>query len=100
MGHLKMLSRQVTSVRNPVWIEPVVTIASDQVGVFLPRVDRDATVAKGAVIGIVTDYYGHQIQEVRATDAGIILFVRALPSLKKGDTIANIGVIKETGAKK
>jgi len=99
MAHLKMLSRQVTPVRNPVWIEPVVTIASDQVGVFLPRVDRDAKVAKGAVIGIVTDYYGHQIQEVRAPDAGIILFVRALPSLKKGDTIANIGVIKE-GAKK
>jgi hypothetical protein len=25
-------------------------------------------------------------------------FVRALPSLKKGDTIANIGVVNSTGA--
>jgi hypothetical protein len=100
MGHLKMLARQVAPVRNAVWIDPVVTIASEQVGVFHPRVDRDAVVVKGAVIGVVTDYYGHQIQEVRAPDAGIILFVRALPSLKKGDTIANIGVIKETGGKK
>src|SRR5258708_16613613 len=99
MGHLKMLNRQVMPVRNPAWIDPVVTIASEQVGVFLPRVDRDAKVVKGAVIGIGTDYYGHQIQEVRAPQAAIIPFVRALPSLKKGDTIANIGVIKETGAK-
>ena len=27
--------------------------------------------------------------------AGIVMFVRALPSLKKGDTVANIGVVKK-----
>jgi len=31
---------------------------------------------------------------VIAPETGTILFVRALPSLKKGDTIANIGVVK------
>ena len=31
-----------------------------------------------------------------ATDAGIVMFIRAVPSLKKGDTIVNIGVVSTT----
>ena len=94
MGQLKMLQRQVAAVKSPVWIEPVISVTAEQNGVFHPRVDRDARVAKGAPIGVVMDYYNHKIQEVTSPEAGIVLFVRALPSLKKGDTIVNIGVVK------
>ena len=89
MGHLKMMPRQVAPVRNPVWIEPVISVTAEQNGVFHPRVDRDARVLKGAPIGLVTDYYNRKIQDVTAPEAGIVLFVRALPSLKKGDTIVS-----------
>jgi predicted deacylase len=94
MGHLKLLQRQVADVKSPVWIEPVISVTAEQNGVFHPRVDRDARVAKGAPIGVVTDYYNRKIQDVTSPEAGIVLFVRALPSLKKGDTIVNIGVVK------
>jgi predicted deacylase len=94
MAHLKMTARPVAPVRAPVWIEKVVTIAAEQDGVFRPLVDRDAHVAKGAKIGVVTDYLDRPVKDVVATEAGIILFVRALPSLKKGDTIANVGVVQ------
>jgi predicted deacylase len=94
MGHLKMTGRPVTPVKNPVWIDPVVSITAEQNGVFLPRVDRDARVAKGATIGVVTDYHNHKLQDIVAAEAGIVLFIRALPSLKKGDTIVSIGVVK------
>ena len=76
------------------WIEKVVSIPAEQNGVFQPAVDRDAHVTKGAKIGVVTDYLNHPLQEITAPEDGIILFVRAVPSLKKGDTIANVGVIK------
>jgi predicted deacylase len=95
MGHLKMSRQPVAPVANPVWIEKVVTISSEQNGIFYPAVDRDAHVVKGAKIGIVTDYLNHQLQEIVAPEEGTILFVRALPSLKKGDTIANVGVVKK-----
>jgi predicted deacylase len=62
---------------------------------FHPTVDRDAHVAKGARIGIITDYLNRPLQDITAPEAGIIMFVRAVPSLKKGDTLANIGVIKD-----
>jgi uncharacterized protein len=97
LGHLKMTKRVVAPVKNPVWIEKVVTIAAEQPGVFHPSVNRDAHVVKGAKIGSVTDYFNKPIQEVLAPESGTILFVRAVPSLKKGDTIANIGVVKKGG---
>jgi predicted deacylase len=95
MTHLKMMPGTAAAVPHPVWIEKVVTVAADRPGVFWPSVDRDARVVKGAKIGVVTDYLHHQIQEVAAPESGLILFVRAVPSLKKGDTIANIGIIKK-----
>jgi|SRR5579862_2599048 len=93
MAHLKMTKQAAVPVKSPIWVEPIVTIAAERDGVFRPAVDRDARVAKGAKIGSITDYLGRPLQEITAPDAGIIMFVRAVPSLKKGDTIANIGVI-------
>ncbi len=95
MGHLKMSNRQVMASKPPVWIEQVISLASEQNGVFHPSVERDAHVQKGTVLGVVTDYYNRQIQEVRAPETGIVLFIRAVPSLKKGDTMANVGVVKK-----
>jgi hypothetical protein len=94
MGHLKMTTQAVTPVAKPVWIASVVTVASDQLGTFYPQVNRDAHVVKGSHIGVIKDYLGRQLTDVLAPETGIILFVRAVPSLKKGDTIANIGVVK------
>jgi len=94
MAHLKMGGTAAAPVRSPIWVEKIVTLAADRDGMFQPTVDRDAHVTKGARIGVVTDYLNRPLQEVTATDDGIIMFIRAVPSLKKGDTLANIGVVK------
>jgi len=94
MGHLKMTRRAATPVAKPVWVE-VTSIASEYNGVFFPQVPRDARVAKGATIGLVKDVLNRPIADIKAPDAGIIMFIRALPSLKKGDTIASLGVVKQ-----
>jgi predicted deacylase len=94
MTHLKMTAGSVTPVDHPIWIERVITIAAEQNGMFHPSLDRDAKVTKGAKVGVVTDYLNRALQEITAPEDGIILFVRAVPTLKKGDTIANIGVVK------
>ena len=39
MRQLKMLSQAVKPVAKPIWIESVVTIAADQVGMFYPQVE-------------------------------------------------------------
>jgi predicted deacylase len=92
MRYLKMLDGAPTMVDAPVWIERVATIASEATGIFYPLVKRGAYVQKGARIGYVTDYLGRTILDARAPESGVVLFIRAVPSMTKGETIANIGL--------
>jgi uncharacterized protein len=93
MRHLKILPGTATPVERPVWIEKVVTLTSDHSGIFHPKVDRGDYVESGSKIGVLTDYLGKTIAEPRAPATGVILYVAALPSMKRGDAIANIGVV-------
>jgi uncharacterized protein len=93
MRYLKMLPGAAAMVEHPVWIEKVVTLASDQTGIFYPLVKRGTYVEQGMKVGYVTDYLGNVIFEARAPVAGVVLYVCALPSMTKGATIANIGVV-------
>ena len=95
MRHLKMLPGSVKPVARPTWVDQLVSVTADRDGVFHPAADRDAHVVKGAKIGFVTDYLNRPLQDVIAPESGIILFIRAVPSLRKGDTMASIGVVSK-----
>ena len=95
MGYLKMTALRPVPVARPVWLERVITIAAEQDGMFHASVDRGAHVLKGAKIGAVTDYLNRPLKEIVAPEAGVVTFIRAVPSLKKGDTVVSIGVIKK-----
>ena len=93
MRYLKMLPGSATFVENPVWIEKVDTVSSDLNGIFYPLVKRGMYVAQGAKVGTITDYTGKMLLEARAPSAGVVLYVNAVPTITKGGTIANIGVV-------
>jgi predicted deacylase len=93
MQYLKMLPGEPARVEHPVWLVKVDTIESDRNGIFYPLVRRGTYVAEGTAVGYLTDYVGKRILEVRAPSAGVVLFIRAVPSMTKGETIANIGVV-------
>jgi uncharacterized protein len=88
-----MLPGAARPVENPVWVGKIDTVASEQPGIFYPLVDRGTYVAQGAKIGYVTDYFGRVVYEAKAPAAGVVLYICGVPSMKKGDTIANIGEI-------
>jgi predicted deacylase len=50
-------------------------------------------VAAGTTLGRITDYVGRPLTELRATAAGVVLYVRAVPTVNKGDAVASIGVV-------
>ena len=93
MRSLKMLSGAPRPVENPVWLDRVVDVLSEGPGIWYPLVQRGTYVQEGMKIGFVTDYFGKLILEPRAPISGVILHVNAVPSLKKGDNIADIGAI-------
>ena len=96
MRYLKMLPGNAPSVQNPVWIERIASVSSETGGVFYPMVKRGWYVQQGMKIGYVTDLFGKTVWEARAPSSGVVLYVCAVPSMKKGDTVANIGVVAST----
>jgi hypothetical protein len=43
-------------------------------------------------LGYVTDWFGATISEAKAPAAGVVLYVDSVPTMKKGDNLAVIGV--------
>jgi predicted deacylase len=93
MRYLKMLPGAPTRVEHPVWIESVKTIVSGETGLFHPVVRKGSYVAQGTRVGYVTDFMGRRIFEARSPAAGVVLYICSVPSMKKGDTVANVGVV-------
>jgi predicted deacylase len=96
MRFLKMLPGAPSPVSHPVWIEAIRTVSSEQTGIFHPSVARGSYVAEGMVLGEVTDYVGRKIFEARSPAAGVVMYVCSVPSMRKGDTIATVGVVAAT----
>jgi predicted deacylase len=92
MRALKMLPGDPRPIENPVWIEKLEDVLSEGPGIWYPLVKRGTYVSAGMKLGTITDYFGKTIAEPRAPVTGVILHVNAVPSLKKGDNIADIGV--------
>jgi len=93
MRLLKMLPGSPHVIEHPVWIKSLAEVTSPVDGIFYPLVKRDTYVEAGRKLGDVTDYFGKVIFEPRAPVSGVILHICAVPSMKQGDNIANIGVI-------
>ncbi len=94
MRALKMLAGTVKPVEHPVWIERTISMTAETAGMFYPSVKRGTYVDKGTKVGYVTDYLGKVVAESLAPEAGVVTFIRAVPSLKNGDTIATVGVVR------
>ncbi|MGH9864337.1 MAG: M14 family metallopeptidase [Candidatus Acidiferrales bacterium] len=93
MRYLKMLPGTVTPVENPVWFSKVVTGTSAHDGIFYPLAKKRAFVQQGMKLGYITDFFGQTIEDVRAPVTGVLLYICAVPSMKKGSTTVDIGVV-------
>ena len=93
MRALKMISGEPHVIENPVWIEKLSDVLADGPGIWYPLVKRGTYVSAGMKLGTITDYFGKVIAEPRAPVTGVVLHVNAVPSLKKGDNIADLGVV-------
>ena len=96
MRHLKMLAGAPAPVEHPVWIDHLADVASEYGGIFYPLVRPGTYAEAGMALGYVTDLVGRRLGELRAKEAGVVLYVRAVPSVGKGDTIASVGVVGKT----
>jgi uncharacterized protein len=95
MRHLKMLDGDVIPIAHPLWIGRSSALTSDREGIFYPLAVPEAYVSQGMKIGYITDFVGDKVFDVTAPVSGIVLYIGAVPSIKKGDTIAHIGELAD-----
>lgn len=91
LRHFQMLPGEPERVQHPVWIERNVVLRASDSGTFHARVVPGHTVAQGTLLGVLTDFFGNTIEEVRAPFAGEIMYVVATPPVSKGEPLAMVG---------
>lgn len=96
LSTLGMIARHATHVPAIVWIGFGTRVAADSAGIFYATVARGARVKQGQVIGRTTDYFGRRNGEVHAPIDGVVTFIRRVPSMAKGATLADIQKVLTT----
>lgn len=91
LRYFRMLAGNAELVRQPLFFERTEVLRSPATGVWHPRVERGQSVQKGAVIGVLTDFFGEQQAEIRAPFGGIVLYVVGTPAMTQGEPMGMIG---------
>jgi hypothetical protein len=94
LRHFKMLPGDPRRAEHPIWIDRNEVLRASATGTFYARVKPGNTIATGAVLGVLTDFFGKTIQEVRAPFSGVILYVVATPPVSQGEPLAMVGHLK------
>jgi predicted deacylase len=96
MRHLGMLDGEViipeeqVFILNGNWLRPVYG------GVWWQKVEAGQYVKKSDVIGIVTDLFGREKEQVLAPIDGIVVGIRLLSNIHTGEYAGNVGEIDRT----
>jgi len=91
LRYFRMVPGDVELVRQPLFFERTAVLRSPATGVWHPRVERGQSVQKGALIGVLTDFFGEKQAEIRAPFGGIVLYVVGTPAMSQGEPMGMIG---------
>lgn len=91
LRHLGMREDGPPPVKAPVLLTKSEVLRGGATGIFYAAVERGHTVAKGALIGRITDFHGRTLEEIVAPFDGEVLYVIGTPPMNKGEPVAMIG---------
>jgi predicted deacylase len=91
MRLLKMIDGEPRMVEHPLFMDPSQVMTTPVTGIFYPVVEKGHTVAKGTLMGYVTDFFGKRIYEMRAPFTGEVLYILGTPPVSAGEPLGMIG---------
>ncbi len=94
LRHFRMLPGEPRRVEHPIWIDRNEVLRSPATGIFHALVQPDQSVARGTLLGVLTDFFGNTVQEIRSPFAGIVLYIVATPPVSQGEPLGMVGHIK------
>ncbi|WP_299255534.1 succinylglutamate desuccinylase/aspartoacylase family protein [uncultured Aquimarina sp.] len=91
--HLNMMDFNNESVsRKSIVIAKRFTIKSTSTGLFYTEKKAGDFIKKGELLGYITDFFGNKLENVKASQSGMILYMIGTPPINEGETIMNVGV--------
>ncbi len=96
LAALGMLPRAARSLEQPLYVAGGSRVRAEAAGMFFAAVPRGARVRKEQVLGYTTDYLGRKTGDVRAPAAGVVTFIRGVPSMWQGATLVNVSPVLTT----
>jgi predicted deacylase len=97
LRHLGMLDGEVEESTGVVWLTGYQVITSPETGIFRAAVRDGYAVAEGGLLGVLVDFFGEEIVEIRAPFAGVVNYVVATPPVSKGEPVAMVSRLASEG---
>jgi predicted deacylase len=90
LHHLGMLDGEMRENPGVVWLTDYQVVTSPETGIFRAAVRDGYAVAEGGLLGVLVDFFGEEIAEIRAPFAGVVNYVVATPPVSKGEPVAMV----------
>lgn len=99
MRHLHMLEGKADLPAHPRWYEPAEVLRfpeslPEKAGLFFPLARKGQMVARDALLGYVTDFFGKRVYDLRSPFAGEVLYIIGTPPISAGEPLAFIGAVR------
>ena len=94
LRHLEMIPGDERVNEGITWLTDYEVIKSPHTGIFQAEVRDGYHIAKGGKLGVLLDFFGDEIEEIRAPFAGVVNYVIATPPVSEGEPLAMISRIQ------
>ncbi|TCO76565.1 M14 family metallopeptidase [Chromatocurvus halotolerans] len=95
LRHLNMLPGDEYINEGVTWLGDYQVIASPQSGIFRAVTKDGYVVSEGALLGVLVDFFGDEIAEIRAPFSGVVNYVISTPPVSQGEPVAMLSKIRE-----
>ncbi len=93
LRHLEMVEGNVENTGEVVWLENYEVVPSPATGIFRAAVRDGYAIAEGGLLGVLIDFFGDPIQEIKAPFAGVVNYVIGTPPISEGEPVAMLSRI-------
>ena len=94
LRHLEMIPGAEKINEGITWLTDFQVIRSPEDGIFRAAVRDGYAISKGGKLGVLLDFFGDEIQEIRAPFSGVVNYVIGTPPVSEGEPVAMISRIK------
>lgn len=95
LRHLNMLPGAERVNEGITWLGDYEVIPSPQSGIFRAVTKDGYLVSEGALLGVLVDFFGDKIADIRAPFSGVVNYVISTPPVSEGEPVAMLSRIRD-----